>query len=109
MPQRSRYTAFMRNGRTNPEFLNGVPELLLLHLLSQQSMHGYELVQAIRRSTGDALTFGEGCIYPLLHRLESDGLLSSRREPVGGRSRIVYCLTARGTRRLAETKSAWQG
>ncbi len=98
----------MRNGRTKPDFLNGVPELLILHLLSRQSMHGYELVQAIRRSTGETLAFGEGCIYPLLHRLEADGLLGSRQEPVAGRSRIVYRLTARGTRRLADTTSAWQ-
>jgi PadR family transcriptional regulator PadR len=98
----------MRTGRTNPDFLNGVPELLLLQLLSRQPMYGYELVQAIRHSTGEALSFGEGCIYPLLHRLEADGFLSSRREPVAGRSRIVYRLTARGTRRLAETTSAWQ-
>lgn len=98
----------MKTGRTNPDFLNGVPELLLLHLLSRQSMYGYELVQAIRRETGEALAFGEGCIYPLLHRLEADGYLSSRREPVAGRSRIVYRLTAQGTRRLAETTSAWQ-
>ena len=98
----------MKTGRTNPDFLNGVPELLLLHLLSRQPMYGYELVQAIRQATGEALAFGEGCIYPLLHRLEADGSLRSRREPVAGRSRIVYRLTAQGTRRLAETTSAWQ-
>src|SRR5436190_21935970 len=108
MPHRSRYRASMKNGRTNPDFLNGVPELLILHLLSQQPMHGYELVQTIRRATGEALAFGEGCIYPLLHRLEAEGLLGSRQEPVNGRSRIVYRVTARGTRRLSETTSAWQ-
>lgn len=97
----------MRNGRSNPDFLNGVPELLILHLLAQQPLHGYELVQAIRRSTGEALAFGEGCIYPLLHRLETNGFLNARREPVGGRNRIVYRVTQRGTRRLAETTSAW--
>jgi PadR family transcriptional regulator PadR len=98
----------MKNGRTNPDFLNGVPELLILRLLSRHPMHGYELVQSIRRSTGEALAFGEGCIYPLLHRLESDGLLSSRQEPVSGRSRIVYQVTARGTRRLTEATAAWK-
>lgn len=98
----------MRQARSNPDFLNGVPELLILHLLSRQPMHGYELVQAIRSATGEAIAFGEGCIYPLLHRLEGDGLLSSRREPVGGRSRIVYAVTASGKRRLAETQLAWQ-
>jgi PadR family transcriptional regulator PadR len=98
----------MKTRRTNPDFLNGVPELLLLHLLSQQPMYGYELVQAVRRATGETLSFGEGCIYPLLHRLEAEGYLRGQREPVAGRSRIVYRLTARGTRRLAETTTAWR-
>ena len=41
----------MRTKRTNPDFLNGVPELLILSLLSRRSMYGYELVQAIRQAT----------------------------------------------------------
>ena len=43
------YKAAMTPKRTNPDFLNGVPELLILSLLSRRSMYGYELVQAIRR------------------------------------------------------------
>ena len=49
--------------RTNPDFLNGVPELLILSLLARRPMHGYELVQAIRQSTQGTLEFGEGCVY----------------------------------------------
>jgi PadR family transcriptional regulator, regulatory protein PadR len=97
----------MTRRRTNPDFLNGVPEMLLLHLLSRRPMYGYELVQAIRLSTGEALAFGEGCIYPLLHRLEAEGLLSSERIEVGGRSRVVYRVTKTGAKRLKETVSAW--
>ncbi len=98
----------MRNKRTNPDFLNGVPELLILSLLSRRPMYGYELVQAIRRSTGGTLDFGEGCVYPILHRLEADGLLGSKRETVGGRSRVVYQVTAKGAKRLSSTATAWQ-
>src|SRR4051812_50101409 len=85
--------------QTNPDFLNGVPELVALEILSRRPMYGYELVKAIERSSGDVLEFGEGCIYPILHRLEKDGHLSSRRELVGGRSRVVYRITARGRKR----------
>jgi PadR family transcriptional regulator PadR len=94
--------------KSNPDFVNGVPELLLLRLLERQPMYGYELVQAIRRTSRAQLDFGEGCIYPVLHRLERAGLLSSRREQAGGRSRIVYRLTAKGQRQLAESLSLWQ-
>ena len=94
--------------RTNPDFLNGVPELLLLKLLAGKPMYGYELVQRIKLQSEAALEFGEGCIYPILHRLERDRLLSSRREAVGGRSRVVYRLTPAGARKLAQSVSAWQ-
>jgi PadR family transcriptional regulator, regulatory protein PadR len=98
----------MTTKRTNPDFLNGVPELLILSLVARRPMYGYELVQAIRRSTGGTLDFGEGCIYPVLHRLESEGLLGGRRETIGGRSRVVYRATAKGAKRLAGTAAQWQ-
>jgi PadR family transcriptional regulator PadR len=95
--------------RTNPDFLNGVPELLLLRLLAHKSMYGYELVQRIRQQSAAALEFGEGCIYPILHRLERARLLSSQRETVGGRWRVVYRLTPSGAKKLEESVTAWQG
>ena len=98
----------MTTKRTNPDFLNGVPELLILHLLSARAMYGYQLVQAIRLTTNAQLEFGEGCIYPILHRLEADGVLASRRETVGGRDRVVYRVTPRGAKRLQESVAAWQ-
>ena len=94
-------------GRTNPDFLNGVPEMLLLRLLRERPQHGYELVRAIRERSAGALEFGEGAIYPILHRLEQDGLLRSRRESVKGRGRIVYRLTRAGSERLLGTASRW--
>ena len=74
----------MSTRRTNPPFLNGVPELLVLQLLARKPMYGYELVQAIKTTTDHAFEFGEGCIYPILHRLEADRMLSARRETVAG-------------------------
>ena len=93
---------------TNPDFLNGVPELLVLQLLARRPMYGYELVRAIEQSTGQVLEFGEGCIYPVLHRLEKDEFLTSRRETVTGRSRVVYRLTTAGRKRLAGSTATWR-
>ncbi|MGW8256296.1 MAG: PadR family transcriptional regulator [Thermoguttaceae bacterium] len=98
----------MNAKRTNPDFLNGVPELLILSLLARRPMYGYELVQAIRQSTAGTLEFGEGCVYPVLHRLEAERMLSSRRETVAGRSRVVYRVTAKGSKQLASTVSTWR-
>ena len=98
----------MTAARSNPDFLNGVPELLLLKLLDRRPMHGYELVRAIETATSRTLEFGEGCIYPVLHRLERQGALVSRRETVAGRSRLVYRLTAAGRKKLVESLASWQ-
>jgi PadR family transcriptional regulator PadR len=94
--------------KSNPAFLNGVPELLLLELLARRPMYGYELVQAIKVATGGRLEFGEGCVYPILHRLEEQGLLASARQSVGGRQRFVYEVTQRGRAQLAASIGAWQ-
>ena len=98
----------MTRKRTNPDFLNGVPEILILHLLSGRAMYGYQLVQSIKLATRDALSFGEGCIYPVLHRLETDGHLRATREQVAGRSRVVYRLTEAGRRRLDAAAARWE-
>jgi PadR family transcriptional regulator PadR len=94
--------------RTNPDFLNGIPELLILQLLDRHPMHGYDLVQAIRDASGNQLEFGEGCIYPVLHRLEEQQLLSAKRELVNGRSRIIYRLTKQGQQKLTQSLATWK-
>ena len=87
--------------KSNPGFMNGVPEILILRLLSEREMYGYELVQAIESATGEAIKLGEGVVYPVLHALEEGGHLKARRRPVNGRTRVYYSLTATGKRRLA--------
>ena len=94
--------------KTNPDFLNGVPELLVLQLLDRRPMHGYDLVQAIRNSSGMKLDFGEGCIYPVLHRMEEQKLLTSKRQLVSGRNRIIYQLTKQGHKKLAASLATWK-
>ena len=92
---------------TNPNFMNGVPELLILTLLQQEEMYGYEIVQAIRNRTDTVIAVGEGVVYPVLHGLERDGALRSRRKTVNGRNRIYYSVTAAGSHRLADLSQTW--
>ena len=88
-------------------FMAGVPELMLLRLLHAREMYGYEIVQAIALKSGQVVTPGEGVVYPLLHGLEKNGALKSRRKTVNGRSRVYYSLTARGEKRLAALTDRW--
>ena len=94
-------------GQTNPPFMSGVPELLLLRLLDEREMYGYELVRAIKLVTGEAIALGEGVIYPVLHSLERNGALKAKRKKVGGRTRVYYSLNAKGRKRLDKLHSEW--
>ena len=94
--------------QSNPPFMSGVPELLLLRLLDRKEMYGYELVRSIRSATGEAISLGEGVIYPVLHSLEKAGALKARRKQVGGRTRVYYTLTAKGRTRLQRLQADWQ-
>ena len=94
--------------QSNPPFMSGVPELLLLRLLEQQEMYGYELVRSIKQVTAEAISLGEGVIYPALHGLERNGSLKSRRKPVAGRTRVYYSLTSKGKQRLEKLQTDWR-
>jgi PadR family transcriptional regulator PadR len=92
----------------NPAFMVGVPELVVLSLLAERQMYGYEIARAIKVTTGDALSLGEGVLYPALHTMESRGLVRARASRIEGRLRIYYGLTAAGKRRLARLTSDWR-
>ena len=89
------------------KFMNGVPELLVLHLLARREMYGYEIVTAVRESSGRAISVGEGCIYPLLHALGRKRWITSRRATANGRPRIYYRLTDRGRKELEAAAGRW--
>ena len=94
--------------QSNPPFMSGVPELLLLRLLNEQEMYGYELVRSIKKATNEAISLGEGVIYPVLHSLERNGSLKSKRKAVSGRTRVYYWLTKKGRDRLEKLSSDWR-
>jgi PadR family transcriptional regulator PadR len=92
----------------NPAFMAGVPELVVLGLLAEREMYGYEIARAIKAATHDALNLGEGVLYPALHAMESRGLVRARSSRAEGRVRIYYSLTARGKKRLARLTLDWR-
>jgi len=94
--------------QSNPPFMSGVPELLVLRLLEQQEMYGYELVRSIKSVTAEAISLGEGVLSPALHGLERNGALKSRRKAVGGRTRVYYALTSKGEKRLLKLREDWR-
>lgn len=75
----------------------GVTEIVLLALLSQQDMYGYEMAQAMRERSHEKFTLLETSMYPTLYRLQDNGYISAREELVG-QTPQAYLLPS-GTRR----------
>ncbi len=77
---------------------------LILLMLSIEPMHGYELMKRLRGLLEKASLGrpGPGTIYPLLKRLESEGLVEATRSSRGGKELIVYHVTSKGVERLME-------
>lgn len=93
----------------NQEFVKGTAVPLVLRVLTQGPQHGYGIIQAIREQSGGVIEFSEGTIYPLLHALEREGLLSSAWEVLpSGRRRKLYSLTGRGAERLTRLTADWR-
>jgi PadR family transcriptional regulator PadR len=87
--------------------LNGQLDPLILATLADSPAHGYAVLQRLRERSGRAFDLAEGTIYPALHRLERDGLLSSTWSIEGGRRRRVYRLTRAGRQALRARRRDW--
>lgn len=83
-------------------------EALILAALGQGSRHGYQLALDIDRRSGGRFVFNHGTLYPILHRLEEDGLIAGTWSEGPGRRRKQYALTDAGARRAADLRARWE-
>ena len=88
------------------EILKGHLDMLVLAAVRAGASHGYAIIEHLRERSGGLFELPEGTIYPVLHRLESKGLLSSE-WTTGGRQRRVYKLTRAGTSFFGEQRKSW--
>jgi len=90
------------------ELLKGSTETLILSLLSENPMYGYQLVKEMERRSMGYFRLKEGTLYPALHRIERDGVIEGRWElSENGQSRRYYHVTRQGLDRLADLRSEW--
>lgn len=91
------------------ELLKGSTDTLLLSLISNQPMYGYQIIKELEKRSNGYFQFKEGTLYPALHRLERAGLISGRWQKIpGGQERRYYFITAKGQKVLAERLAVWQ-
>ena len=94
--------------RKQAELLPGTLDLLILKAVSLDRQHGYGVLLRIEQITGGALTVEQNALYPALHRLEHQGLLTSEWGiSENNRRARYYRLTAAGRRRLGEAVDSW--
>ena len=88
--------------------LKGHLDGLVLATLAGGPAHGYAVIEELKQRSGGAFDLPEGTVYPVLHRLEADGLLSSEWSDAAGRRRRVYRLTRRGRAALDGRRREWR-
>lgn len=86
------------------ELIKGTLKTIVLKLLTDnERMYGYEITQKVKESTSGKIQLTEGALYPTLHAMEKQGILSTEVENVGNRIRKYYKVTPTG-KKLADDK-----
>ena len=81
---------------------------LVLSILSQGKSYGYQIIKTVETLTNGELTWTDAMLYPVLHRMESDGLIQSEWIILdSGRKRKYYTITAKGKEERETTRAQW--
>lgn len=94
--------------RFDRELLKGNTATVVLAILDEGPLHGYQIAKEMRRRSGEALELGQGVLYPILHRLEDRGLVEGEWEQsTGTPSRKRYVITSKGRAELKAKRAEW--
>jgi PadR family transcriptional regulator PadR len=91
------------------DLIKGHLDPLVMAIVEQGPLHGYAIIEELRRRSRGEFDLPEGTVYPALHRLERTGLLVSRWDEGSGRRRRVYELTRGGRKALEAKRDEWRG
>ena len=85
------------------ELLRGISTVVILQIIKrypEDGIYGYQLIKTIEEETQNLLVVEEGTVYPLLRKMEKDGVLQSEKKEKDGRQRKYYILTDEGKKLL---------
>ena len=98
----------MKRERIAKDLVAASATALVLAILQKGPSYGYAIIQDVRTLSGGDLEWSEGMLYPVLHRMEDQGLIESYEERGDtGRKRRYYRLLSDGRRALAEERRQW--
>ncbi len=98
------------NDKYEKQMKKGLLEMLVLKLLCDGPKYGYQIIQEMKEKSEDTFLLKDGTLYPILYRLEDDGLAVSEWSEAEGRqvSRKYYKITHQGQLALDETEAVWR-
>ena len=88
--------------------VSGSMTMLILKLLSEKDMYGYEMIDTLRQKSQNVFELKAGTLYPLLHSLEEKGLLVVYEQEFSGKTRKYYSLTKQGEKLLEKKTEEWR-
>ena len=95
--------------KIDKSLMAGSTTLLVLALLAKEEMYGYQMITELSRRSDCTFELKEGTLYPILHALEADRLVTVReRAAENGRMRKYYRITKKGLKVLEEKKEEWK-
>jgi PadR family transcriptional regulator, regulatory protein PadR len=95
--------------RAIKELVGASTSVLVLGVVAREPSYGYDVVRRINEEAYGLFTWQEGTVYPVLHKLEKEGLIRSQwQEANSGRERKYYYITARGRAVLTEDAEQWR-
>jgi len=98
------------NDKYERQMKKGVLDMLVLKLLESEPRYGYQIIQELKDKSGDVFSLKDGTLYPILYRLEDDGLVVSRWSEAVGKQvpRKYYEITQVGRSELKSIEQTWQ-
>lgn len=88
--------------------VSGSMTMLLLKLLSEKDMYGYEMIDTLRQRSQNVFELKAGTLYPLLHSMEDKHLLTCYEKEVSGKIRKYYSITKEGKRLFTDKEAEWK-
>lgn len=92
----------------NKTIVSGSTAMLILRLLEEKDLYGYEMIDLLRQRSNDVFALKAGTLYPLLHSLEIKDLVTSYENEYNGKVRKYYQITKDGKRYLDKKKQEWE-
>ena len=93
----------------NKSLVNTNTIMLILHLLEDEDMYGYQMIEELEKKSNNIFSLKAGTLYPLLHDLEKKGYVKSYdNSSEGARIRKYYSITKEGKKSLFEKKNQWK-